>query len=153
MFADTKQLPFDGEGRIILPPALIEHAGIKRSRRLRRPRRTFEIWEPAALDAYKREARRRALEKGRTLPRRPAARASERRHSQRRPRHRPVLLAEVLRLLAPRDGGIYVDGTFGAGGYSRAILESADCRVWGIDRDPARRSPRARSSPTASPAA
>jgi 16S rRNA (cytosine1402-N4)-methyltransferase len=51
-------------------------------------------------------------------------------------RHQPVLLAEVLRLLAPRDGGIYVDGTFGAGGYSRAILESADCRVWGIDRDP-----------------
>src|SRR5262249_33393683 len=52
------------------------------------------------------------------------------------PRHRPVLLAEVLQLLAPRDGGIYVDGTFGAGGYSRAILESADCRVVGIDRDP-----------------
>jgi 16S rRNA (cytosine1402-N4)-methyltransferase len=46
------------------------------------------------------------------------------------------MLAEVLHLLAPRDGGIYVDGTFGAGGYSRAILESADCQVWGIDRDP-----------------
>ncbi len=52
------------------------------------------------------------------------------------PRHRPVLLAEALRLLAPRDGVIYVDGTFGGGGYSRAILESADCRVFGIDRDP-----------------
>ncbi len=52
------------------------------------------------------------------------------------PRHRPVLLAEVLRLLSPRDGGIYVDGTYGAGGYSHAILESADCRVWAIDRDP-----------------
>jgi 16S rRNA (cytosine1402-N4)-methyltransferase len=52
------------------------------------------------------------------------------------PRHHPVLLAEVLRLLSPRDGGIYVDGTYGAGGYSRAILDSADCKVWGIDRDP-----------------
>ena len=51
-------------------------------------------------------------------------------------RHRPVMLAQVLKLLAPRDGGIYVDGTFGAGGYSLAILESADCLVWGIDRDP-----------------
>ncbi len=51
-------------------------------------------------------------------------------------RHHPVLLAEVLRLLEPRDGGIYVDGTYGAGGYSRAILDSADCKVWGIDRDP-----------------
>jgi 16S rRNA (cytosine1402-N4)-methyltransferase len=51
-------------------------------------------------------------------------------------RHRPVMLAPVLKLLAPRDGGVYVDGTFGAGGYSSAILESAECRVWGIDRDP-----------------
>jgi 16S rRNA (cytosine1402-N4)-methyltransferase len=50
--------------------------------------------------------------------------------------HTPVLLDEVLQALAPRDGGIYVDGTFGAGGYSRAILEAADCAVWGIDRDP-----------------
>jgi len=49
--------------------------------------------------------------------------------------HRPVLLKEVLQALAPRDGAIYVDGTFGAGGYSRAILDSADCQVWGIDRD------------------
>ncbi len=49
--------------------------------------------------------------------------------------HRPVLLKEVLEALAPRDGAIYVDGTFGAGGYSRALLEAADCTVWGIDRD------------------
>ena len=51
--------------------------------------------------------------------------------------HRPVLLKEVLEALAPRDGAIYVDGTFGAGGYSRAILDAADCTVWGIDRDKA----------------
>jgi 16S rRNA (cytosine1402-N4)-methyltransferase len=38
-------------------------------------------------------------------------------------------------MLSPRDGGIYVDATFGAGGYSRAILDAADTRVIGIDRD------------------
>jgi 16S rRNA (cytosine1402-N4)-methyltransferase len=55
-----------------------------------------------------------------------------------RPRdgHRPVLLGAVIDALAPRDGGIYVDGTFGAGGYTRALLAAADCTVWAIDRDP-----------------
>ena len=50
--------------------------------------------------------------------------------------HLPVMLAEVLAMLAPKDGEHYVDGTFGGGGYTRAILEAADCRVLGIDRDP-----------------
>jgi len=50
--------------------------------------------------------------------------------------HIPVMLKEVLDVLQPRDGGIYVDGTFGNGGYSRGILEAANCQVWGIDRDP-----------------
>ncbi len=51
--------------------------------------------------------------------------------------HRPVLLDEVIAALAPRAGRIYVDGTFGAGGYSRALLDAADCTVLAIDRDPA----------------
>jgi 16S rRNA (cytosine1402-N4)-methyltransferase len=46
------------------------------------------------------------------------------------------MLPEVIRALRPTAGGIYVDGTFGAGGYSRAILEAADCTVYAIDRDP-----------------
>ncbi|WP_072396711.1 16S rRNA (cytosine(1402)-N(4))-methyltransferase RsmH [Hyphomicrobium sp. CS1GBMeth3] len=50
--------------------------------------------------------------------------------------HIPVLLSEVLQALKPADGETYIDGTFGAGGYSRAILEAADCRVIAIERDP-----------------
>jgi 16S rRNA (cytosine1402-N4)-methyltransferase len=50
--------------------------------------------------------------------------------------HTPVMLNEVLQMLAPRDGAHYVDGTFGGGGYASAILEAADCQVLGIDRDP-----------------
>jgi 16S rRNA (cytosine1402-N4)-methyltransferase len=52
------------------------------------------------------------------------------------PPHIPVLRDAVLEILAPKAGGRYVDGTFGAGGYSEAILNAADCLVWGIDRDP-----------------
>ncbi len=50
--------------------------------------------------------------------------------------HIPVLRDAVVGVLQPKAGGRYVDGTFGAGGYSEALLRSADCRVWGIDRDP-----------------
>jgi 16S rRNA (cytosine1402-N4)-methyltransferase len=50
--------------------------------------------------------------------------------------HVPVMLDEVLHALEPRDGALYIDGTFGAGGYSRGILSAADCRLIGIDRDP-----------------
>jgi 16S rRNA (cytosine1402-N4)-methyltransferase len=50
-------------------------------------------------------------------------------------RHIPVLGRQAVEMLAPRDGGIYVDATFGAGGYSRAILDTAGTRVIGIDRD------------------
>ena len=50
-------------------------------------------------------------------------------------RHIPVLGRQAIEMLAPGDGGIYVDATFGAGGYSRSILDTDGTRVIGIDRD------------------
>jgi 16S rRNA (cytosine1402-N4)-methyltransferase len=51
-------------------------------------------------------------------------------------RHVPVLLPEVIDALEPRANGIYIDTTFGAGGYTQALLESAECIVLAIDKDP-----------------
>ena len=51
-------------------------------------------------------------------------------------KHIPVMLNEVLQALQPQNGATYVDATFGNGGYTEAILKSADCRVIAIDRDP-----------------
>jgi 16S rRNA (cytosine1402-N4)-methyltransferase len=52
-------------------------------------------------------------------------------------RHIPVLLQEVLRALSPGAGERFIDGTYGAGGYTSAILDAADCSVLALDRDPA----------------
>ncbi|MBO6281285.1 MAG: 16S rRNA (cytosine(1402)-N(4))-methyltransferase RsmH [Alphaproteobacteria bacterium] len=51
-------------------------------------------------------------------------------------RHIPVMLDEVLATLQPKKGEIYVDATFGNGGYTQAILEAAGCKVIALDRDP-----------------
>ena len=50
--------------------------------------------------------------------------------------HIPVLLSEVVTAVAPAKGDVYLDGTFGAGGYTRAVLEAAGCSVLALDRDP-----------------
>lgn len=75
-------------------------------------------------------ARQRPVGDARRRPR-PAAQAAGP-----SPDHIPVLREAVLAALMPRDGAVYVDGTFGAGGYSAALLAAARCRVLGIDRDP-----------------
>ena len=49
--------------------------------------------------------------------------------------HIPVLGRPALDFLNVHDGGVYIDATFGAGGYTRAILAAANCKVIGIDRD------------------
>ena len=51
--------------------------------------------------------------------------------------HLPVLCDEAVGLLGVRDDGVYLDGTFGGGGYARAILDTARCTLWAVDRDPA----------------
>jgi 16S rRNA (cytosine1402-N4)-methyltransferase len=52
-------------------------------------------------------------------------------------RHVPVLRDEVMAALAPREGGLYLDATFGAGGYSKALLAEPNSQVLALDRDPA----------------
>ncbi len=51
-------------------------------------------------------------------------------------RHHPVLRAEAIAALAVRSGGLYLDGTFGAGGYTSSILDTPGARVVALDRDP-----------------
>ena len=50
--------------------------------------------------------------------------------------HHPVMLPQIMSALAPKDGDHIIDATFGSGGYSKTILNYADCFVAGIDKDP-----------------
>src|SRR3990167_3803780 len=50
--------------------------------------------------------------------------------------HNPVMLREVLETLGPQDQETYIDATFGAGGYTKGILDKAKCTVIALDRDP-----------------
>ncbi|MEZ5938884.1 MAG: 16S rRNA (cytosine(1402)-N(4))-methyltransferase RsmH [Hyphomonadaceae bacterium] len=50
--------------------------------------------------------------------------------------HVPVLLHPVMEAVSPVDGAWIVDGTYGGGGYARAALAIADCRIIAVDRDP-----------------
>ena len=96
----------------------------------------FQIWNPGDHKSYAAEARERA--KGRTMRLLPPKDAINEAglHSNAHEARHTLMLDEVLSALSLRDGGAYVDGTFGLGGYTRAILDGADTTVWAIDRDP-----------------
>jgi MraZ protein len=72
IFADSQQLPFDGDGRIILPALFGGHADISERAAFVGMGPIFQIWEPEALEAHKDAARARARSQGLTLPLRPS---------------------------------------------------------------------------------
>jgi MraZ protein len=78
LFGDSHQLPFDGEGRVILPPAVLEITGIADRAAFVGKGKIFQIWEPEALKAHKVEAQTHAMAQNLTLriPRRPPGEAS-----------------------------------------------------------------------------
>jgi MraZ protein len=77
IFADAQQLAFDGEGRIVLPEFLIQHAGIGETAAFVGQGRTFQIWEPRRWQDHSEALRTRMKQKGATLPgQRPAAGAA-----------------------------------------------------------------------------
>jgi MraZ protein len=67
LFANAQQLAFDGEGRIVLPAPLIEHANINKTAAFVGRGPLFEIWQPDAFATYQSEATRRAAEQKLTL--------------------------------------------------------------------------------------
>ena len=71
LFAEANKLPFDSEGRIVLPALLVKHAGLAEMAAFvgRGPR--FQIWEPKAHEAYRAAARERVLRQNMTLKVRP----------------------------------------------------------------------------------
>jgi MraZ protein len=71
LFSNAQQLTFDGEGRIILPASLVEHANITKTAAFVGRGPLFEIWEPDAFASYQSDATQRAAEQKLTL--RPAA--------------------------------------------------------------------------------
>jgi MraZ protein len=68
VFSDAQQLSFDGEGRIMLPQVLAEHAGIADHATFVGQGKTFQIWEPQRFKAHHDELRERARRQGVTLP-------------------------------------------------------------------------------------
>ncbi len=68
LFADSTQLAFDGDGRVILPPELTDYAAITDHAAFVGFGRNFQIWQPSALVGFKRQVRERAKGKKLSVP-------------------------------------------------------------------------------------
>jgi MraZ protein len=68
VLADAHELPFDGEGRIVLPQTLLEHAGITEHVSFVGIGRSFQLWEPGRYQSHQDEMRERVRQRGFTLP-------------------------------------------------------------------------------------
>lgn len=71
MFGSSVPLPFDGEGRIVLPKDLCTHAGITDAVAFVGLGKKFQIWEPEAFAAHQAAAQERMRHAGQTVPTRP----------------------------------------------------------------------------------
>jgi len=67
LFSQTEQLSFDGEGRVILPASLVQHANINKEAAFVGRGPTFEIWEPIAFEKHQIDATQKAAEQRLTL--------------------------------------------------------------------------------------
>ena len=151
LFADSHHLTFDVDGRVSLPETLLAHANIDKSLCFVGLAGSFRFgiltvlprfgpmpaaWRlksvPCCVPCRHKPARREfgSVSGGGCNQRQPA------RMPPTSAPHIPVLLSEVVTAIAPAKGDVYLDGTFGAGGYTRAVLEAAGCSVLALDRDP-----------------
>ena len=121
IISETAQLPIDENGRVRLPDAMIAAAQLK---------------ERCCSSAWCRNSRsgiRMSMRRSRPSVSKARAQPVSREAPYERPCSRDARRS-ARRAVARATARHYVDGTFGGGGYTRAILEAADCRVLGIDR-------------------